>query len=82
MLDEAETEKAALEHFRKASANKTHMYDAKHLTVESVYVVLDVTTGWIVSIELVWWSPVGHGTTASAGASNCSKVKRFGGMLS
>ena len=33
------------------------------------------------SIELVWWSPVGHATTASAGASKCSKVKRFGRML-
>ena len=31
---EAETEKAALEHLRRASANKTHWYHAKHLTVE------------------------------------------------
>ena len=54
---EAETEKAALEHLRRASANKTHLYDAKQ-------------------------SPVGHATTASTGASKCSKVKRFGGMLS
>ena len=31
---EAETEKAALEHLPRASANKTHLYDAKHLKVE------------------------------------------------
>ena len=31
---------------------------------------------------LVWWSLVGLATTASAGASKCSKVKRFGEMLS
>ena len=32
------------------------------------------------SIELVWWGPLGHATTASAGASKRSK--RIGGMLS
>ena len=80
VLDEAETEKAALEHLRKREQDTLVRCETPHSWV--VYVVLDATTGRIVSIELVWWSPVGHATTASAGASKCSKVKRFGGMLS
>ena len=79
MLDDAESEKAASEHLRKASVNNTHncamrktsqlscvVMDASHDQRAAQRAARNTPSGWIMSVELVWLSPVDHATTVSA----------------